>query len=127
MTVNASEPAVVATPVLASPGWKARIAGSVMRPPPGRTSRFRVGSCLARVGSAQRLTWSRQAWSEPPAYQASTNRAVTSRAAASSFSGTYPEAAPSIVVVTGTPITIAVLDDEVAGSRLGWSDGVMPY
>src|SRR6478735_739917 len=124
MTVKASEPAVVATPVLASPGWKARIAGSVMRPPPGRTSRFRVGSCLARVGSAQRLTWSCQAWWEPPTYQASTNRAVTSRAAAWSFSGTYPDAAPSMAVVTGTPITTGVVDNRVAGSEGGWSDGV---
>src|SRR6478752_3098788 len=124
MTVRASEPAVVATPVLASPGWKARIAGSVMRPPPGSTSRFRAGSCLARVGSAQRLTWSRQAWSEPPAYQASTNRAVTSRAAAWSASGTYPDPAPWMVVVTGTPTTTGVVVERVDWLGVGWAEGV---
>src|SRR6478672_3167407 len=124
MTVRARDPLLVATPVLARPSWKARIAGSVSRRLPGSRFWLRVGSCLARVGSAQRLTWSCQAWSEPPAYQASTNRAVTARAAAWSASGTYPDAAPSMVVVTGTPITTGVVDERVAGSRGGWSDGV---
>src|SRR6478672_4182277 len=124
MTVRARDPLLVATPVLARPDWKARIAGSVTRRLPGSRPRFRLGSCLARVGSAHRLTWSRHAWSEPPAYQASTNRAATSRAAARSASGTYPDPAPSSVVVTGTPITTGVVDERVAGSRGGWSDGV---
>src|SRR6478752_2776184 len=124
MTVRAREPLLVATPVLASPGWKARIAGPVSRRLPGSRFRFRLGSCLARVGSAQRLTWSRQAWSEPPAYQASTNRAVTSSAAAWSFSGTYPGAAPWMVVVTGTPTTTGVVVERVDWLGVGWAEGV---
>ena len=35
MTVMARDPLLVVTPVLASPGWKARIAGSVSRRLPG--------------------------------------------------------------------------------------------
>src|SRR4029077_7098749 len=106
------------------PGWNSRIADSVMRRLPGRALRSVLGSSRARVGSAQRVTWSRQARSEPPAYQASTNRAVTSRAAAWSVSGRYPDPSPSTVFVSGTPTTIGGAVDPVTRVPVGWGDGV---
>src|SRR4051794_13172627 len=124
MTVTARDAASVATPVLARPGWKARMAGSPTRRLPGRLARSVVASFSARVGSAHRLTASRQAWSEPPAYQASTNRAVTSSAAAWSASGTYDEP-PCTVVVNGMPMTTGGL---IGAERLllGSGEGVYP-